>query len=119
VFAWTSRNGVPNGCGWSKRTQAERDAALSQLCLKQCALAYDTYLKTAKPEGNTYRTAALVRGEIYRRLGDFKPAREWFDNLAKQKAFAAEHYPAMIARQLKLIASKDAEPRNFEQPEEK
>jgi len=100
--------------------QAERrDAALCKLCLTNCARAYDTYLKTAKPEDEAYVTAALVRGEIHRRLGEFAEAEKWFKSLAKQKAFQSDCYPAMIAQQLKLIAAKDSKPHDFENPEDR
>jgi hypothetical protein len=96
--------------------QVEDNLSRCQECLENCARVYDKCLASAKPGSDEYSVAVLVRGEIYRRMGQFKEAAAWFAAHGSQ-ATGCEFSSQMIVQQLKLIGQRDAEPQNFEEPD--
>lgn len=105
------------GWAWlqaSWQVESGQNSGLCHQCLTNSARAFDAALAVAKAGDKAYITAALLRGELHRRLGEMKQAREWFQHLQVEPAFKTNYFPRLIRQQLSLIATGNTAPQNLE-----
>lgn len=77
---------------------------------------FDAFLRAAKQKDREWATAALVRGELLRRLARFPEAEAHFRDLKEKSAFLRANFADFLEQELQLIAARDSDPHNRGEP---